>query len=107
MAEWSRTISFTDEDCHALDAFIHEPHTRQSDIFKSDTLPVEHNGHTIEWIIKHDLFEGVVAHVSLLADSGTRYVAGDGLVLSQAADAFHTFTLHDGDTQYTVTIHPA
>lgn len=103
MADWSGTLMMQKNQVEALDAFIHEPDTRQSDIFGQGTLDAG-EGQPLDWIIKHDIFEGVVLHLSLMAEGHTSFLAGHEEPLSRASDLFQTYALeHDGKT-YALTI---
>lgn len=103
MADWNGTLKFSPEQVTALEAFIREPDTRTTDIFDHGTLPVDEATH-IDWIIKHDLFEGVVIHLSLMAADGTRYLAGTEAILAETADVFQTLTIDHEGRLYSVTI---
>lgn len=103
MAPWNGSLRLTADTLKALDSFIHHPDMRTGDIFQQGALDVDKHVH-IDWIIKHDLFEGVVMHLSLMGDDGTRFLAGDGSILTEAHDALRTFTLEHGGTAYHVSV---
>ncbi len=103
MADWNGSLTLGTEQMAALDAFIHQPDTRKGDIFAQGTLPVN-PGLAVDWIIKHDLFEGVVIHFSLMAQDGTVFLAGADASLSQAADLRESYVLEHEDARYHVTI---
>ncbi|NMP20882.1 hypothetical protein [Sulfobacillus harzensis] len=103
MADWSGTLTFSEDSLQALDAFIHHPDTRQTDIFQQGTLAVDGQVH-LDWIIKHDIFEGVVMHVSLMGDDGTRFLGGDGAVLTEAQEALRTFDVNYEGTTYHLSV---
>lgn len=96
MADWSGTLTLQPEQVDALEAFIREPDTRGSDIFDQGSL--DHDGDVrVDWIIKHDLYEGVVAHWSLMSADGNTFLCGAEKSLREARDLFDRFTLsHDG-----------
>lgn len=102
MAPFTGTITLAAPQLEALEAFIHEPDTRQSDIYEQGRLTVGDDV-SVDWIIKHDLFEGVVLHISLMGENGTRFLAGEGAALSRAEDALKTFSLSFEDQTYRVT----
>lgn len=96
MKDWSGTLTLRPEQVDALEAFIRESDTRESDIFDHGSLG-EHGDVRIDWIIKHDLFEGVVVHWSLMSADGTTFLGGAEKSLQEANDLFDRFTLsHDG-----------
>ncbi len=103
MAEWNGSLRLTADSIEALDSFIHHPDMRKGDIFQQGVLEVNDHEH-IDWIIKHDLFEGVVMHLSLMGDDGTRFLAGDGMVLQEAEDALRTFAVEHNGTAYHVSV---
>ncbi|MCY0878087.1 MAG: hypothetical protein OWU84_03985 [Firmicutes bacterium] len=103
MSTWTDTLSFSPADLQALDVFIHQPSTRQSDIFAEGTV-ARHDGVRIDWVIKHDLFEGVVVHFSALNEDGTVFYGGDQATLREARDLLNTYHIQHGDHLYEVTV---
>lgn len=103
MPEWNGTITLSKSQLPSLDSFIHHPDARQSDIFAQGELAVDEKV-KIDWIIKHDLFEGVVLHVSLMAEEGSSFLAGAGLALASVDDALTTLDIEHGGQTYHVRI---
>lgn len=84
------TVIVTDSELQALDQFITEPDTRRGDIFRGETLPIS-DAYYLDWLIKHDLFEGVVVQVSLMDNETHSFLAGTGRSLSQSQDILDDF----------------
>lgn len=103
MADWKGTLTLTASRIAALDDFIHQPDTRTGDVFNQGVLEV--GGDTVvDWIIKHDLFEGVVVHFSLMAEDGTRFVAGAEGSLSRAGDLLGEHVIEHEGKRYRITV---
>lgn len=79
------TVTFTESELEALDRFISEPDTRTGDIFRGDTVELSDQYH-LDWIIKHDLFEGVVMQVSLMDTEAYRFLAGTSRPVTHSED---------------------
>ena len=103
MADWNGEISFELEQMAALEAFIHEPDTRRSDIFAQGVLGIK-GDRALFWIIKHDLFEGVVLNLSLMTQDASLFLEGMGTSLSQARDLSHSYTIEHDEQQYQLII---
>lgn len=99
MADWNGTITLSTESIGHLSTFMHQPDTRHSDIFDQGSLEATPD-HRIDWIIKHDLFEGVVFQLSLMNQDGTMFLAGSGSVLQEPADILGTHTIEHRDSTY-------
>lgn len=84
------TVVFTEPELGALDQFITEPDTRTGDIFRTDTLQVS-EAYYLDWLIKHDLFEGVVMQVSLMDSEEHRFLAGTDRPLTESQDILDDF----------------
>lgn len=102
--EWHKTLTFSPDRIRALEAFIKEPDTRQSDIFDSGTFPID-DATRLDWIIKHDLFEGVVLHLSLMSGDGTQFLAGYEVPLSEVHELLTTHPIEHGQSHYQLIIH--
>ncbi|MCY0899626.1 MAG: hypothetical protein OWU33_11960 [Firmicutes bacterium] len=102
-SQWKETLTFSSDDLQSLEVFIHEPDTRRSDIFREGTL-AEHDGVRIDWVIKHDLFEGVVVHFSALNADGTIFYGGDQATLRDARDLIGTYHIRHGESTYDITV---
>lgn len=104
MAHWTGSLTFSPSQKEALETFIHHPDTRSSDIFDQGTLAVKDQSLRLDWIIKHDLFEGVVIHFSLMADDGSRFLAGDESTLSDAQALCKTYKITYQDQTYEIDV---
>lgn len=102
MANWKGKLPFNAEQLGSLDAFIHEPDTRQGDIFRQGSIDVD-KSLKIDWIIKHDLFEGVVVHFSLMASDGSAFLSGEEKTLATAEDLFGDYAIEHDGRRFTVT----
>ncbi len=103
MADWSGTLTFDDSKLVELETYIHEPYSRSGDIFDQGTLNTG-KGPQLDWVIKHDLFQGVILHLNLMTEDNSAFLAGQEEQLSKARDLLNTYTLkHDGRT-YQITI---
>jgi len=103
MANWNGTIEIPAYQVKNLESFIHEPYTRTGDIFDQGQLDVTADL-TVDWIIKHDLYEGVVVHLSLMEKEAIRFLVGAEATLSLASDLLTTFTLEHGGNSYTINV---
>ncbi|PSR22642.1 MAG: hypothetical protein C7B45_06205 [Sulfobacillus acidophilus] len=103
MADWTGTLTFTPEQQQALEAFIREPDTRRDDVFAHGSLETGSPAR-LDWIIKHDIFEGVVVHFSLMTPDGGSFLAGVEQSLSHAPDLFQTYDIRYQGRQYSVTV---
>jgi hypothetical protein len=83
---WETTWAVGPDTLNALDQFIMHPDTRTSDIFLQKNFPIR-PGLQLEWLIKHDLFEGVVLHASLMDTEEYRLLGQQDRHLRQASDA--------------------
>ena len=105
MANWTGTVTLTAEQLESLDRFIHEPYTRVSDIFQRGRLEVDSH-FAVDWIIKHDLFEGVVAHFSLMSHDGSTFFVGTEQTLSRVDDWFQDYAIEHDNRRYMITTSP-
>jgi hypothetical protein len=103
MADWSGTLTFTPEQQQALEAFIREPDTRRDDVFARGSLETDGQAR-LDWIIKHDIFEGVVVHFSLMTPDGGSFLAGVEQSLSHASELFQTYDVRHRGRQYSVHV---
>lgn len=103
MTDWNGTITLSAESIGHLSTFMHQPDTRQSDIFDQGSLEAT-PGRRIDWIIKHDLFEGVVFQLSLMNQDGTMFLAGSGSILQEPADILGTHMIEHSDGTYHVNV---
>ena len=106
MADWSGTLTLQPEQVNALESFIREPDTRQSDIFDQGSLGQD-GSVRVDWIIKHDLYEGVVVHFSLMSADGTQFLSGAEKSLREAQDLFERFTLTHDNHDYDISVRRA
>lgn len=95
------TITFTEDDLKSLDRFISEPDTRTGDIFRGDTVELSDQYH-LDWLVKHDLFEGVVLQVSLMDTEAYRFLAGTSLALAHSENILDDVTFSWQDTPVTL-----
>ncbi len=100
------SLSFTDTDLRALDQFISQPDTRSKDVFSGNTITVS-DTHHLEWLIKHDLFEGVVMQVSLMDREEGHFLAGMGQPLATAEDILDDFIFTWQDRPVILRVHTA
>jgi hypothetical protein len=105
VADFEGTIALTAAQVRDLDAFIHEPDTRQGDVFDHGSMAVDQHLN-LDWIIKHDLFEGVVLQISLMTEDGTRFLAGEGRSLNHVDDALQPVSLRHDNRSYRATFKP-
>lgn len=103
MTSWHGTLKVSHQHLDALDTFIHEPDTRQGDIFDQGTLTVDRH-QQIDWIIKHDLYEGVVVHFSLMKRDAVEFLKGTEKTLRQASDLMQQYTLEHDDRAYEIMV---
>lgn len=103
MADWHGVLPLTQKRLQDLETFIREPDTRQHDIFDHGTLIIG-SPLSLDWIIKHDLYEGVVMHFSLMDTASARFLAGNEAALSQAQDVLATFAIHYQGNAYILTV---
>ncbi|HBQ94064.1 MAG: hypothetical protein M1294_14725 [Firmicutes bacterium] len=88
-----------------LESFITRPDTRQGDIFIEQNFPVGPEL-TLNWIVKHDIFEGVVMHVSLIDTDSYRHLGGVDKTISDAHDIFGEYTVRHQSKTYRLLIKP-
>lgn len=103
MADWTGTIDFNESKTRALEAFIREPDTRHGDVFDQGTFGQD-DAIRVDWVIKHDLFEGVVIHFSLMSGDGNTFLGGDGAALLTAQDVFNTYRIPYQGRRYAITV---
>lgn len=99
-AKSPRTVEypFSDDALQALDRFIHQPESREQDVFLSETYEVG-DTRVLEWVIRHDIFEGVLSNLNLVDQEAYRHLEGTTSPIERAEDAIQTFSLtYDGKT---------
>ena len=104
--KWEQTLTVSADIMRNLEDFISHPSTRQQDIFAEQNFPIDSHHH-LHWLIKHDLFEGVVLHLTLLDTEAYKFLAGYELALAKPEDALGDFDVSwRGDT-YRLHVVPA
>ena len=101
---WEESIQLPSGFLSDLETFITRQETRKADVFWQHELMVG-PGLTLQIIVKHDLFEGVVLHLTLLDTEAYRFVAGHDVSIKNAEQALGSFeVVHQGAT-YRIHLH--
>ncbi len=103
--KWEQTLSVSPDLLRNLEDFISHPSTRQQDIFAEQNFPVDSHHH-LHWLIKHDLFEGVVLHLTLLDTEAYQFLAGYELALAKPEDALGDFEVSWQGDKYRLHVVP-
>ncbi len=88
-----------------LENFITRPDTRQSDIFIEKYFPLA-PPLVLNWIVKHDIFEGVIMHLSLIDTDLYRHITGTDKTIGEARDIFGEYIVHNDTDTYRLDIKP-
>lgn len=88
-----------------LHDFITQPDTRLADVFAEQNFPVSATV-TLNWLIKHDLFEGVVMHMSLIDMEAYRHLGGQEVSISAPEDIYGDYRVSWAETDYILHILP-
>ncbi len=86
-----------------LHDFITQPDTRLADVFAEQNFPVSATV-TLNWLIKHDLFEGVVMHVSLIDMEAYRHLGGQEVSISAPEDIYGDYRVSWEETDYILRV---
>lgn len=84
---WEDTFITPPEFVQALAAFMADPDSRTCDIFTEKSFAVAPDL-ALHWVVKHDLFEGTIMHLSLMDTEAYRYLAGLDRPLQQPEDLY-------------------
>ncbi len=87
---WEETLTVSADLLHDLENFISHPSSRQQDVLVERDLKID-DTHNLNWLIKHDLFEGVVLHLTLMDTDAYRFLAGYEMALAKPEDVFGDF----------------
>lgn len=82
---WEKTVPLTSEKMQQLARFITQPDTRQHDILMEETYEVNAS-RSLQWLIKHDLFEGVGLYLTLMDPDTMKFLAGTQAALANPED---------------------
>lgn len=88
-----------------LDAFIRFPDQRSGDVFYRRDIPASPHL-SLQWVVRHDIFEGTVAQLSLIDDEAGRYLAGEDRPLKEAGDVWGSYTVRTGEAEYRLEVAP-
>ncbi len=103
-ARWEQRIQVPNDFVSRLNTFITRPDTRRQDVFWEETVPVD-PPLTMHLVIKHDLYEGVVLHLSLYDMDAYRFLAGHEVSLREAVEALGAFDVVWQNTTYRIYLH--
>lgn len=88
-----------------LDAFIRFPDQRSGDVLYRRDIPAS-SRLSLQWVVRHDIFEGTVAQLSLIDDEAGRFLAGQDRPLKEAGDVWGSYVVRTGDDEYQVEVIP-
>jgi hypothetical protein len=88
-----------------LDAFIRFPDQRPGDILYRQDIQAS-SRLSLQWVVRHDIFEGTVAQLSLIDDEAGRYLAGEDRPLKEAGDVWGSYAVRTGEEEYRVDVTP-
>ncbi|PSR25213.1 hypothetical protein SAMN00768000_3176 [Sulfobacillus thermosulfidooxidans DSM 9293] len=97
-------ISITPDMLSQLEVFITQPDRRTSDIFAERNFPLDHHLN-LHWIIRHDIFEGVVMHLSLIDTEEYRHIAGFDKSITTAHDIEGEYVLQNSSALYRLHVY--
>ncbi len=86
-----------------LHDFITQPDTRLADVFAEQNFQVSPTV-TLNWLIKHDLFEGVVMHVSLIDMEAYQHLGGQEVSISAPEDIYGDYRVSLEETDYILRV---
>ncbi len=96
---FEETLTLTATMLKDIDTFITQPESRQADLLVERNFPVEDHI-VLNWLIKHDLFEGVVMHLTLLNTDLYENLGTADAALSAAEEVFGEFSISWKGAQY-------
>lgn len=100
---WEKTIRFPDEFPARLERFIRDPSSREQDVFFEETFDVG-NDRSLTVTVKHDLYEGVVLHLTLLDEEAYRFLSGAEAHLTEAADLPGAYDVRHESRRYHIRL---
>ncbi len=86
-----------------LKNFITRPDTRQNDVFIEQNFAVGPQL-DLNWIVKHDIFEGVIMHISLIDTELYRHLAGIDKMISEEDDILGEYIIRNQSNTYRLVI---
>jgi len=100
---WEETLSVCEDFLERLEAFIGFPDQRSDDVFARFQFAITPSL-SVQWVVKHDLFEGIVAQLSLIDQELGRFLAGDDRRVPQASAVLGTYALNTPEGRYQLTV---
>jgi len=100
---WNKTIRLPGDFPARLERFIRDPSSRAADVFFEETFDIGDRT-TLTVTVKHDLYQGVVLHLTLLADDGSRYLGGTEAEIAEATDLPGQYEVRRGSRRYRVRL---
>ncbi|MBX5466416.1 MAG: hypothetical protein K6U14_02825 [Firmicutes bacterium] len=105
MTDWESEWVAPPEFQTALETFIRHPDQRQQDVYHHLRYVLD-DGLALEWVVKHDLFEGAVAQWSLFDLHRGQYLAGVDRPLPAADAVWGTYQLTHAGRTYRLRVQP-
>jgi len=99
----SETYSVSADFLERLNTFITAPDSRQQDVFSRHIMALD-DTLQFEWIIKHDLFEGVVSQLHLFNPVTWHLVVGTQRPISEPEQIFGTYDVWFNGQHYQLTV---
>ncbi|MCY0909197.1 MAG: hypothetical protein C7B44_14745 [Sulfobacillus thermosulfidooxidans] len=103
---WEETLIVDPHQLERLRIFITQPDSRTHDVFAEQTFTIN-DTIALNWLVKHDLFEGVMMQVSLLDTADYRHLGGDDIIVSNPEDIFGDYRVRWRHAEYLLHVKPA
>lgn len=100
---WEKTVRLSKDFPARLERFIRDPASRQADVFYEETWDVG-DRRSLTLTVKHDIFEGVVMHLTLLDEDAYRFLGGHEQALREGGELVGDYEVHDAERRYRLRI---
>ncbi|MGC8487210.1 MAG: hypothetical protein ACP5QO_03170 [Clostridia bacterium] len=98
-AIWKTTLRLPADFLERLERFIRDPSSREADVFFEQRFDVG-DDRSLTVTVKHDIYEGVVMHLTLLDEDAYRFLAGHELELPEAQALPGDYEVRLGSRRY-------